>query len=90
MVASQKLRVTSDETKAKLRAANLGKRRGPHKPESIAKMRENRRGIPMSEETKAKIAIIRTGSKASPETRAKMSVSQAKQHAARRQPDKEQ
>lgn len=63
----------SAETRAKLSAANIGKKRGPHLPETIAKMTGQKR----SEETKARISAAASswqkGRKLSPETRAKMS-----------------
>jgi len=61
------------ETRAKISAANIGKKRGPHSPNAIAKMTGQKR----SDETRARISSAASswqkGRKLSPETRAKMS-----------------
>lgn len=61
-------RIVSEETRAKQRAAKIGK---PLSDEHIAKIRANaekRRGIPISEETKRKIRKANKGKKPSPQT----------------------
>jgi len=63
----------SDETKAKLRAINLGKK---HSDETKAKLRAislGKKQPPRTAETKAKISAAKMGSKHSDETKAKMS-----------------
>jgi group I intron endonuclease len=53
----------TEETKEKIRKTNLGKKRGPHTPESIEKMRISKLGQTHSEETKMKISQAKLGSK---------------------------
>lgn len=62
--------VRTPETKAKLSAANKGKK---HSPESRAKMSAARKGFALSPEHVAKLSAANKGKKASPETRAKLS-----------------
>jgi group I intron endonuclease len=89
----------SDETRAKLRAMNLGVCR-PHRPETRAKMSNTRRGRPHSpehsaaisaakmghthsDECRAKIAATLRGSKLSPETIAKREATRLRNRLAR-------
>lgn len=62
--------MTSEETRAKQRAAKLGKKRTP---EEIEKIRIASTGRKMSAEGIAKSAAARTGKKRTPEQRARMS-----------------
>lgn len=59
----------SEETRAKLRAANLGKKR-PTPPGYVSHWKGVKRG-PMSEETRAKLREINTGRTHGPEAREK-------------------
>lgn len=64
----------TEETRAKLRAAKLGKKQSP---EHIAKVRISRAGYRHSKETKAKIGAAHKGKKRKPftkETKKKMSI----------------
>ena len=65
----------SDETKEKLRAANLGKK---HSDETLKKMKEIHTGKFHSEETKEKCRLLKMGKLASEETKAKLSKIQSK------------
>ena len=69
----------SAETKAKISAANKGKKNSfygkKHSLESRAKMSTSHRGHTLSHKTRANMSVAHTGMKHSAETRAKMSVS---------------
>ncbi len=52
----------TEETKAKIRAVNLGKKNGPHTEETKAKMSVAHKGKKASEETKAKMSAALSGS----------------------------
>lgn len=64
---------TSESTKAKQRAAMLGRKLKPHSDETKAKIGAIHRGKKMSAESCAKMSKSRRGMKPSEETRAKMS-----------------
>jgi hypothetical protein len=75
----QKVRVTTPEWRAKLRAAKIGKVNNATLPEVRAKIAETLRGHKVSEETRAKISAALTGKKGAektPEWRAALSASQ--------------
>lgn len=74
--AALKGRVFSDEWKAKISTALLGRKRGPVSEEVRAKMsiaRKGRKGIPHTAEWKARMSAIHMGHDVSPEAKAKMS-----------------
>lgn len=72
----------SEETLAKMSAAAKRRKRRPHSPETIQKMRQAAaRREPHSEETRRKISLARYGTKASAETRAKMSQTHSRRYA---------
>lgn len=68
---SQRGRKHSDETKEKLRVANVGKKMSGETREKIA---EAHRGAVISTEHRARISAANTGKKHSPEARVKMSL----------------
>ncbi len=66
---------TSEETRAKISAANMGKNKGRPKPEGFGQKISNvEKGRPKSEITKAKLSEAHKGKLASDETKEKMSV----------------
>jgi hypothetical protein len=65
--------IVSAETRAKLSAAHLGKKREPFSPEHGAKIAAAMRGRALSPEHRAKISAAHLGKTISPETRAKLS-----------------
>jgi hypothetical protein len=67
-------RVTSEETKKKLREINLGKKHAPRSQEARKKISEHRKGKTLSEETKKKLSQREI----TPEWRQKMSESAKK------------
>lgn len=65
----------SEETRAKISAANMGKNKGKPKPSGFAeKISAIWKGKPKSEETKAKLSEAHKGKLVSDETKAKMSI----------------
>jgi hypothetical protein len=69
----------TDEHKAKISAANIGKKQGPHTEEHKAKISAaliGRKCGPMSEERRMKLRAANIGSKHTPEAKARMSEAQ--------------
>lgn len=62
----------SPETRAKLSARMVGKKRGPHKPETLRKISEALRGRKLSAETRAKMAASQKGRIITESARAKL------------------
>jgi hypothetical protein len=74
-------RTMSPESRAKMSAAKLGKKRAPHSPETKAKMSAASKGKPKSPEHIAALSLARTGKKLGPhseETKRKISESNKK------------
>jgi hypothetical protein len=62
----------SDESKAKMSAAQKGKKKGPHSPEHVAKVSAALKGRKLSLEHRTKLSISMKGKKHSPEVKAKI------------------
>jgi hypothetical protein len=76
---SLKGKTKSEEHRAKMSAAQTGKKRGPHSEETKAKIsaaKKGKKGKPLSEETKAKISAAIKGRTLSEEHKAKISASE--------------
>ena len=67
MSAAHKGKIISEVQREKARAANLGKKRGPHTLEHRAKMSAAQRGKKFSEERRAQMSAAHLGRKLSPE-----------------------
>ena len=74
--AKLKGRVLSSETRSKMAASHTGVAKGPHRPDSIEKMRTSRIGKKASDETRAKMSIASAGRKISDGTKEKLRAAQ--------------
>jgi group I intron endonuclease len=75
----------TDEARQRMRAAQLGVRRGPHSPEHRAKISAALTGRSQSASARDKLRAVNLGRTHSAETRAKMAEAQRQAHARRRE-----